>query len=290
MNHWVFDANGLKAYVVVDRWSRGLAAGGLRFTPQVALEEVRRLASTMTLKWGILDLPFGGAKLGIRGNPEAKRKQTALQAFGKAAGDVMRNRIITGPDLGTDGHDISTFYRAMGENAYQNAADPLKRQGFRPTPRPRYSRFIKELSEEATGLAVARAALAAWERVRTKEVPPTVAIQGFGSVGRVVAQEMVRQKARVTCLADARGSLRDPGGLAIDRLIGPQPGIMDRSRLARGVEEGPREDWMAEEVDILVPASVPDAITKENVGEVRARLVVEAANIPVRVEAEQELH
>ncbi len=188
VDHWSFHPNGLEAFVVVDRWSQGLAAGGLRFTRSVTLQELGRLALTMTRKWAILDLPFGGAKLGIRGDPESADKEIALQEFGKAAADVMRGRVVTGPDLGTGGHDISAFYRAMGEDPYQNAADPLRRLGFHPTPRPRYARFIKNLSEVVTGLAATRAALAAWEHVRTSEDPPTVSIQGFGSVGRVVAE------------------------------------------------------------------------------------------------------
>ena len=113
LDHWSFDPNGLEAFVVVDRWSRGLAAGGLRFTHSVTLPELERLALTMTRKWAILDLPFGGAKLGIRGDPEAPDKEVAFQEFGKAAAEVMRGRVVTGPDLGTSTHDISVFSRAM---------------------------------------------------------------------------------------------------------------------------------------------------------------------------------
>ena len=290
VDHWSFDPHGLQAFVVVDRWSRGLAAGGLRFTRSVTLPELERLALTMTRKWAILDLPFGGAKLGIRGEPEAPDKEIALQEFGRSAADVMRGRIVTGPDLGTGRHDISVFYRAMGEDPYQNAADPLSRLGFHPTPRPRYARFLKEMSEEITGLAVTHAALAAWKSVRTSDDSPTVSIQGFGSVGRVVAEEMARRGARVLCIADAEGSLRHSEGLAVERLAGTQAGIMDWSHLPEDTEAGPREAWMEGEADLLVPASVPDAINRENVGEVKAKMIVEAANIPIPEDIERDLH
>ena len=290
VDHWSFDPNGLEAFVVVDRWRRGLAAGGLRFTRDVTLQELERLALTMTRKWAILDLPFGGAKLGIQGDPEGPDKEIALQEFGKAAADVMRGRVVTGPDLGTGRHDISVFYRAMGEDPYQNAADQLWRLGFHPTPRPRYARFIKGVSEEVTGLAVTRAALAAWERLRTSEGPPTVSIQGFGSVGRAVAEEMARRGARVLCIADAQGYLRHPEGLAVEALAGGQPGIMDRSHLPADTEAGPREAWMEWESDLLVPASIPDAINRENVGKVKAKMIIEAANIPIPEDIEQDLH
>ncbi|MFQ5919443.1 MAG: Glu/Leu/Phe/Val dehydrogenase [Thermoplasmata archaeon] len=289
-DRWTFDARGLEGFVVVDQWSEGLAAGGLRFTPDVTLEEIERLALTMTRKWAMLDLPFGGAKLGIRGDPDSPDKEAVLREFGQAASNVMRDRIVTGPDLGTGGHDVSVLYRAMGQDPYQNAADPLSRLGYHPTPRPQYVQFLKEIGEEITGLAVTRAALAAWEGVGSSKDPPTVSIQGFGSVGRVVVEEMTRRGARVLCVADARGTLRHPQGLAVEALPGVQAGIMNRSHLPPGTEEVPREAWIEWEADLLVPASIPDAINRENIDEVRARMVVEAANIPVPEAIEEELH
>ncbi|MCJ2531748.1 MAG: hypothetical protein LN413_05515 [Candidatus Thermoplasmatota archaeon] len=289
-DRWSFDAHGLDAFVVVDRWDHGLAAGGLRFSPKVTLPELERLALTMTRKWAILDLPFGGAKLGIRGDPEGSEKEIALRDFGTAARDVMRNRIVTGPDFGTGRRDISVFYRSMGEDPYQNAADPLARRGFHPTPRPRYARLLKEIGEMSTGLAVTHAALAAWKQVRTSAAPPTVSIQGYGSVGRVVAEELARRGARVLCVADAEGSLRHPDGLELEELAGGPAGLMNRTRLPSGTEEAPREAWMEWESDLLVPASVPDAINRENVGEVKAKMIVEAANIPIPEDIEEELH
>lgn len=290
VDHWTFDVGGLEAFVVVDRWRQGLAAGGLRFTPHVTLQELERLALTMTRKWAILGLPFGGAKLGIRGDAAGPSRENALREFGKAAGDVMRDRLVTGPDLGTGGHDISHFYRAMGEDPYRNAANPLSRLGFHPSPRPLYARIIKEVGEEITGLAVTQAALAAWELVRDSEDLPTVSIQGFGSVGGVVAEEMARRGARVVCIADAQGSLRHPEGLAVEMLAGGPAGLMNRSHLPPGTEEAPREVWTEWESDLLVPASIPDAINRENVDQVQAKMVVEAANIPVPEDIEEELH
>jgi glutamate dehydrogenase (NAD(P)+) len=146
------------------------------------------------------------------------------------------------------------------------------------------------MSEEITGLAVTRAALAAWEKVGGSDEPPTVAIQGFGSVGRVVAEQMARRGARVLCVADAQGTLRNPEGLAVAVLAGTEPGIMTRSNLPQGTEEASREAWMEWEADLLIPASIPDAINRENIDQVGARMVVEAANIPVPEDMEEELH
>ncbi|MFQ5986916.1 MAG: Glu/Leu/Phe/Val dehydrogenase dimerization domain-containing protein [Thermoplasmata archaeon] len=286
---WTFDAHGLEAFVVLDRWGHGLGAGGLRFSPNVTAEELERLALTMTRKWAILDLPFDGAKLGIQGNPGKARKKAALRAFGRAARGVMRNRVVTGPDLGTNSRDISAFYKAVGQDPYRLPADRLRELGFHPTPRSVFAQFLKELGEESTGLAVTRAALAAWERLHPSGELPTVSIQGYGSVGRTVAEEMARRGARVLCVADADGCLRHPDGLEVTSLRGSQPGTLGRSHLRTGTEEAPREAWMEWESDLLVPASIPDAINRENVGQVKAKMIVEAANIPVQEDVETEL-
>ncbi|MFQ6012198.1 MAG: Glu/Leu/Phe/Val dehydrogenase dimerization domain-containing protein [Thermoplasmata archaeon] len=290
VRRWTFDANGLEAFVVVDRWVHGLAAGGLRFSPEVTTEELERLAVTMTRKWAVLDLPFGGCKLGIRGDVEGTEKEAALRAFGLAAREVMRDRVVTGPDLGTNARNISVFYRALGQDPYEMVADRLCGLGFHPTPRPRYARFLRELGEESTGLALTHAAFAAWRLVHASVARPTVSIQGYGSVGRVVAEEMSRQGARIICLADAEGCLRHPDGLAVEALTGSRAGLMSRSHLPPGTEEVPREAWMEWEADLLVPASIPDAIDRTNLDQARARMVVEAANIPIREDIEAALY
>ncbi|MFQ5553161.1 MAG: Glu/Leu/Phe/Val dehydrogenase dimerization domain-containing protein [Thermoplasmata archaeon] len=286
---WTFEASGLEAFVVLDRWGHGLGAGGLRFSPIVTPGELERLALTMSRKWAILDLPFDGAKLGIQGDPGKADKEAALRAFGRAARGVMRDRVVTGPDLGTNSRDISAFYKAVGQDPYRKPADRLRELGFHPTPRSVYARFLRELGEKSTGLAVTRAALAAWEQLHPSGELPTVSIQGYGSVGRTVAEEMARRGARVLCVADADGSLRHPEGLDVELLRGSQPGTMNRSALPTGTEEAPREAWMEWESDLLVPASIPDAINRENVGQVKAKMIVEAANIPVQEDVEDEL-
>ncbi|MFQ5908964.1 MAG: Glu/Leu/Phe/Val dehydrogenase dimerization domain-containing protein [Thermoplasmata archaeon] len=287
---WSFDVNGHEAFVVVNRWANDLAAGGLRFSPEVTLAEVERLALTMTRKWAILELPFGGAKLGIRGDPERTDKYAVLRAFGNASQEVVRDRVVTGPDLGTTSRDITVFYEAVGQDPYHMPADRLRSLGFHPTPRPRYTELLRDLGERSTGLAVTRAALKAWEGVHPSGEPPTVSIQGYGSVGRTVAEEMVLQGARVLSVADAEGCLRHPEGLTVDALRGPKPGIMNRAHLPPRTEEAPREAWMEWDSDLLIPASIPDAINRENVGQVKTRMIVEAANIPVHEDVQDELH
>lgn len=285
-----FKVKGLEANIVVDSWVNGLAAGGLRYSPGVTQEHLRRLARTMSRKWTLLDLPFGGCKLGIRGDPESSKKVTVLRAFARTAENVLRDRIVTGPDLGTSFREMGVFFRALGQDGYDVAADRLCARGLHPTPKKRYIRILNELEGESTGLAVARAALEAWSRVQGGSDEITVSIQGFGQVGRVVAREMARQGTRVVCIADAEGALWNPRGLDPQSLGESRPGIVDRTRLPPWTEEAPRETWASRDVDLLVPAAIPDAIHRENVHRVRAKMVVEAANIPIPEDVETQLH
>ncbi len=109
-------------------------------------------------------------------------------------------------------------------------------------------------------------------------------------MGKAAAFEIRRLGATVVCIADAEGTLQNPDGLDLASLVGVREGIMNRSRLARGVKKSSREDWLDVEADILIPAAVADAINWSNVHMVQGKMVVEAANIPVPPDVEAHLH
>lgn len=281
---------GLEAWVIVDRFRSGLAGGGLRFHPAVSPEELRRLARTMTWKWRVLDLPFGGCKLGIRGDPAVEDAGEVLRRFAEAATPFLQDRVFTGPDMGTTPRDLRPFFAVLGQDAYDVVTRRLRGQGVEPTDKGGYRRILRDLQGRITGIGVAQAARDAWERFDGSLQDVGVAIQGYGSVGRVVAEEMYRYGARIVGIADARGSVLHPSGLDPRRLAGPERGLLNRDRLPEGTETGPPQDWLRAEADILIPAAVADAITRDDVDRVTARLVVEAANIPVERAAERALH
>jgi glutamate dehydrogenase/leucine dehydrogenase len=285
-----WEVSGLQAHIVVDRFVHGLAAGGLRISESVDLHELRRLARTMTYKWALLGIPIGGCKLGIRGDPSRSDKALLLQEFARAARRFLVDRIVTGPDMGTSPSDLRLFFREMGQDSYDVASKALRARGYRPTARNLYRSIMRAIQNRVTGLAVARAAEVAWREFDGTLANVTVSIQGFGSVGRVVAEEMNRMGARIVCIADHVGSLWDPHGLDVAELGSDGAGLMKRSGLSGSTRRLPREEWLQVQADILVPAAVADAISWENVSRVKARMVVEAANIPVAEDVEVHLH
>ncbi len=290
MEELQIDLSGPQAYIAVDRFRSDLAGGGLRFSPSVSQEELQRLALTMTHKWALLELPFGGCKLGVKGDPAANEKAALLVQFARRAKGFLRDRIFTGPDMGTSPGDLRSFFSEMGQDSYDVVRGKLEDRGYTPTPKDSYRRILRTIQHDVTGVAVARAAEVAWETFQGPILGAKVSIQGFGSVGKAAAIEFDRLGATVVCIADVEGCVWHPDGLGVEDLVGPSRGIMDRERLPVGAKKMPREDWVGVDADILVPAAVADAINPDNVGKVKARMVVEAANIPVSHELERQLH
>ncbi|MFQ5837712.1 MAG: Glu/Leu/Phe/Val dehydrogenase dimerization domain-containing protein [Thermoplasmata archaeon] len=282
--------SSLNAHVVVDCFVHDLAGGGLRFSPSVDLPELRRLARTMTHKWAMLELPFGGCKLGIQGDPSRSDKTAVLREFAVQAKDFLRDRVFTGPDMGTTPADLRTFFGVMGQDSYDVVAKRLSSMGYRPTSKEGYRSIMRSIQGDVTGVAVARAAERAWKSRGGSLNGATVSIQGFGSVGRAAAEELIGLGARVVCIGDELGCLWNARGLDATQLGGPRPGIMKRSPLQRGTEERPGDYWLDAQADILVPAAIADAINWENVSRVDAKMVVEGANIPVPEDVEAHLH
>jgi len=142
------------------------------------------------------------------------------------------------------------------------------------------------------GYGVAQAAIAAVEHHSGKIAGKRVAVQGFGAMGGSTARYLAEAGARVVAVADVKGTLVNPEGLDVERLLAARSplGDIDRAALSAGDREIGREEWLAADADILVPAAVADAITEASAGQVRAAYVVEAANIPTTEGAQQLLH
>ncbi len=244
----------------------------------------------MTLKWAMLGLPFGGCKLGVCANPSRPDKGEVIREFAEKARDFLKDRIFTGPDMGTSARDMRPLFEHLGQDSYDVAVQRLIEVGRTPTAKPDYRRILRGIQEDVTGIVAARAAKAAWERFEGGFQGSAVAIQGFGSVGRALAEELVRLGARVVAIADAERCVRTLKGLDPSGLVGPQPGLLNPDSLPREAEQVSREAWIDADADILVPAAIADAIDRSNVDRVQARMIVEAANIPIPLDVEEELH
>jgi glutamate dehydrogenase/leucine dehydrogenase len=265
--------SGLKAVLVVDNVACGPAIGGVRMAPDVTTEECFRLARAMTLKNAAAGLSHGGGKAVIFADSRlaATEKERLLRAFAGAIADVKD--YIPGPDMGTDEACMAWVHDEIGRCVGLPAAlggVPLDEIG-------------------ATGFGLAVAAEVAKDFCDLDLKGARVAVQGFGSVGQHAARFLAEKGAVLVAAADSQGTLVDSAGLDIAALIALKRAGKPLAEHCHG-EKLARETVVGVDCDIWIPAARPDVIRKENVGQVKAKLVLQGANIPVTPEAEMALH
>ena len=265
--------SGTSAVVVVDNVACGPAIGGLRMATDVTVDEVARLARAMTLKSAAARLRHGGAKAGIIADPAMpeRDKEAVIRWFAQAIRDV--HSYIPGPDMGTDERCMAWIHDEIGRSVGLPAS-----LGGIP---------LDELGATAFGLAAAVQAAAAAGAIDLQGA--RVAIQGFGAVGSHTARFLAERGASIVAVSDIRGATVDPTGLRVDDLMAWKRQGREIAAFPAGTAVE-RDTVLATDCDILVPAARPDAITEANVHEVKAKLVLEGANIPVTAAAEETLH
>ncbi|ANY10294.1 glutamate dehydrogenase [Pseudonocardia sp. HH130630-07] len=290
---WNDSATGAVGYLVVHTLRAGLATGGTRMRAGCTLSEVEDLARGMANKTATFDLPIGGAKGGIDFDPKDPRAVEVLERFCEAMRPWIDAHWVTAEDLGVPQHLIDEVFDRLGlgqsyHAAISRAADPEAtlervRTGLRAEVDGGF-----ELGDVIGGYGVAHACLAAAVSWGRAPAATTVAIQGLGTMGGAAAYYLHEAGMRVTTVADAAGTLHCPDGLDVPALLDLRDGYgeIDRSRLPAGVEQLPRNAILSVEADILVPAAISYAITPDNSYDVRARVVVEAANAATTPEAE----
>lgn len=264
--------------------ARGPMKGGLRFHPEVDAEEVLALATLMTWKTAIVNIPYGGAKGGV--SVDVKQlTQGELERVTRKFVDEIHD--IFGPDKDIPAPDMGTDAQVMAwiMNQYQ------KFHGFNPacvTGKP-VELHGAEGREEATGRGVVTVTEALLKRVNRPVADVRVAIQGFGNVGSYAARFLHEKGARITAVSDAYGAISNSEGLDIPALIQHSA---QRGRVTgfENAEEITGDDVLLGDVDVLIPAAVGGVLTRENAREVRAKYVVEAANNPTRPEADEIFH
>jgi glutamate dehydrogenase (NAD(P)+) len=261
----------LRALVVIDNTALGPALGGVRVSPTVSVAEVWRLARTMTLKNSIAGLSHGGAKSGIIAHPGNAVGERTFRVFARMIRDLTE--YIPGPDLGCAETAMAWIRdetgRAVGlpEELGGLPLDKLGATGFGLAA-------CAEVASPVAGIGLAGARLA---------------IHGFGSVGKAAARYLSARGAVVVAVADSKGAICNHAGIDVDALtaVKQQSGSVinygDASRIAV-------EQLFGTECDILIPAATPDVITEGNAGDIKARLILEGANIPATRGAEEKLH
>lgn len=277
---------GMEGFLVVDNTALGPGKGGIRMTENVTVEEVFRLARAMTWKNALAEIPFGGAKAGIRwpGGPE-DRKRAFVESFARKLKPFLPRVYIAGPDVNTGEREMKQFVEAAGNwrAATGKPADYCM------------AVFGKEgekcgLPHEfgSTGFGVAVAARTAAEFLGEDISRMTASIDGFGNVGSFTFRHLQDMGVRVVAVSDKDGAAYDPAGLDLAVLEGLK-------REGRSVKEyggrasADREAVFSADADILIPASVTDVIHEGNKDGIRARIIVEGANIPMQESVERDL-
>ena len=260
--------------------------GGVRFHPMVDLDEVKALASWMTWKSALCDIPFGGAKGGISFDPtalETDELERVVRRFTHALGtNIGPDHDIPAPDLGSNAQSMvwmmDTYANSTGATESQNVKRIVTGKTLETGGSPG--------REKATGQGVVFC-LQHWaDEVGFDLSGATVSIQGFGNVGSATGRILQVHGAKLVAVADHAGAITDENGIDAFELA-------DWVREHGSVSGFPNAMWIDDEdfwsvpVDLLVPAALENQITAENVGRIQARVIVEAANGPTTLEAEK---
>jgi glutamate dehydrogenase (NAD(P)+) len=275
----------LVGHRVQHNFSRGPAKGGLRYSPDVDLDEVRALAMWMTWKCALLDVPYGGAKGGVRIDPRlysrAELERVTRRYTSEISPLIGPGRDIPAPDIGTD---EDTMAWLMDTYSVQQGHTVLGVTTGKPIA------LGGSLGRAtATSRGVVHVALAALRSVGLTPEGATASVQGFGKVGRYAARFLAEAGVRVLAVSDQYGAVHAAAGLDVPAL----EAYVDATGSVVGFPGGtelPGADVLTLDVDLLVPAAVEGVLHEGNTADVTARVVVEGANGPTTPEADRVLH
>lgn len=260
---------------------RGAYKGGLRFHPEVDGDEVQALATLMTWKTAVVDIPFGGAKGGIKVNPKelsSGELERLTRKFIDQIHDILGpDKDIPAPDVGTDAQIMAWIYKQYskfhGDCPGVVTGKPLELHG-------------SVGREEATGRGVSIITSETLRRLHKHVKGTTVALQGFGNVGSFTAKFLHDAGARILGVSDAYGGIWNPEGLDIPALLV----YANQNGGVRGFPGGEaisNVQLLTSNVEVLIPAALGGVFTREIAEQVQAKIIVEAANGPTDPAADE---
>jgi glutamate dehydrogenase/leucine dehydrogenase len=272
-----------EGYRVIHNNVLGPSKGGLRYSPDVTLDEVNALAAWMTWKCAVVNVPFGGAKGAIKCNP----KELSLKELERITRRYTANMLeVFGPEQDIPAPDMNTNEQVMAWIMDTYSMHSRKSDTAVVTGKPILiggSRGRKE----ATGRGVVTLVLAALTKLGMSPVGCKVVIQGFGNVGAISAKLMYEQGSKIIGISDISGGYFNPDGIDI-------PKAMEYSAANKGTLEGfsdaekiSNEALLELECDVLVPAAKEDQINRHNAPDIKAKIIAEGANGPITANADQ---
>jgi glutamate dehydrogenase (NAD(P)+) len=263
-----------KGIVVIDNSALGPGKGGIRLVPDLTTTEVFRLARVMTWKNALAELPFGGGKSGIKGDPRGD-KASMMRAFGRALKSLCPQEYLAGPDMNTGAEEMRAFVDGAG-NPKAATGKPTDMGGL-----------PHELGSTGFGVVASTEVAAEFAGISLKDA--TVAIEGFGNVGTFTMKFLSEKGAKVVAVSDSKGTIYEPNGLNYDDLMKTKK-EKDTVLNHTSGKQLSRDELFGLDVTILIPGARPDVITEKNVNNVKAKILVEAANLPVKTESENILY
>ncbi|MCE5310042.1 MAG: Glu/Leu/Phe/Val dehydrogenase [Acidobacteriales bacterium] len=268
-------------YRVQHSIARGPAKGGIRFAPDVTLDEVRALASWMTWKCAVVNIPFGGGKGGVICDPAVMSEGELERITRRYTAEIMDflgpERDVPAPDMNTNEQtmawimDTYSMHKRTTVTAVVTGK-PLNLGGSRGRP-------------EATGRGCTIVSLQALKKFGLDPASSRVVIQGFGNVGSMAARLMARAGFKIVCIAEVEGAVYNPHGLDIAALLKHRKdsgSILDFP----GAENMDAHEALFLDCDVLLPAAKEGVITSENAAKVRAKILCEGANGPTTAVAD----
>jgi glutamate dehydrogenase (NAD(P)+) len=262
--------------------NRGPAKGGLRFHPDVSLDEVKALAMWMTWKCAVVNIPYGGAKGGVIVDPyslSANELEHLTRRFATEISILVGpDRDIPAPDVGTNAQVMAWFMDTISmHHGYSMTATvtgkPVEVGGSLGRA-------------DATGRGVMICTVAALETMGLKPFNQRVVVQGFGNVGSVSARLLEEAGCQVVAVSEDYGGIYNPLGLPVKKLI-EYRARQGSLKGFPGAELVPNEDLLKIECDVLVPAALENQISSHNAADIKAKLIVEGANGPTTPEADE---
>jgi glutamate dehydrogenase (NAD(P)+) len=271
-----------QGYRVTHNVARGPSKGGIRYHPDVTLDEVKALAMWMTWKCALSGIPFGGAKGGVVCNPktmsEGELQRMTRRFTSEIINEIGPEKDIPAPDVGTDGRVMAWIFDTYSMNKGHSVLGVV-------TGKP--LTIGGSLGREE---ATARGALyCVRDAVRKQHMSlqgTTVAVQGFGNVGSFLAKFLAEDGATVIAVSDSTSGLYNPNGIDVQAAIAHKHETGSLAGL-RGADPISNDELLLLECDVLAPCALEQVITSENADKVKAKIIVEGANGPVTPAADE---
>ncbi|HEX8299895.1 MAG TPA: Glu/Leu/Phe/Val dehydrogenase, partial [Rubricoccaceae bacterium] len=281
----MMDSGELKVFEgfrVIHNEVLGPSKGGIRFAPDVHLDEVKALAAWMTWKCAVVGVPFGGAKGGITCDPHSMSNGELERLTRRYTANLMD---VFGPEKDIPAPDMNTNEQTMAW-ILDTYSMHVKRTEYAVVTGKPILIGGSQGRREATGRGVMTTTLAAMERLGLTPAECTVAVQGFGNVGSIAAELLAEQGCKIVAVSDVTGGYYNAAGIDIPAAMAYSASNGNKLSGFGGAEPITNEELLALDVDVLAPCAKENQITERNADAVKAKIVAEGANGPTTPEAD----